>query len=161
MTASGSIRRPARPPRIAVLSVSPAREDHFHLQEILSSPQRTLYPDLAFSVTAKSTVPAAVGVLKHGRTSIVVCENDLSPGAWKELLDCADRLPAPPPIIVTSRLADERMWAEVLNLGGYNVLAKPLDGEEVVRTIAAAWSLWRHQFQGMAAGSLEAGGNAA
>jgi hypothetical protein len=42
-------------------------------------------------------------------------------------------------MIVTSRLADERLWAEVLNLGGYHLLAKPFDASEVVRVVGTAW----------------------
>jgi hypothetical protein len=30
------------------------------------------------------------------------------------------------------------LWAEVLNMGGYDVLAEPLDSEEVTRVISAA-----------------------
>jgi len=41
----------------------------------------------------------------------------------------------PPLLIVTSRLADERLWAEVLNLGAHDVLAKPFNAEEVVRVL--------------------------
>jgi FixJ family two-component response regulator len=46
---------------------------------------------------------------------------------------------------VTSRLADEYLWAEVLNLGGYDVLAKPLDKQEVSRTLNLAWEHWENQ----------------
>ena len=147
--------------RITVLSVCPAEEDHFYLQSILSNPHRTLFPDLAFSMTAKSTIAAAKSALKQGRISIVVCEYDLSPGSWKELLEFVEGLPAPPPLIVTSRVADERMWAEVLNLGGYDVLARPLNSEEVIRTITSAWSLWQHRFRIPAGSAQSAGGNAA
>ena len=160
MTATATIRKLAAQP-IAVLSVSPAEEDHFRLQDIFSSPQRTLYPDLAYAMTAKSTISAAKSALKQGHVSIVLCEYDLSPGSWKELLDFADGLPAPPLVIVTSRVADERMWAEVLNLGGYDVLAKPLNNEEVIRTVTSAWSLWLHRFQLRAGSARKAGGSAA
>lgn len=147
--------------RIAVLSVSPAEEDHFYLQSIFSNPDRTLFPDLAFTITAKSTISAAKSALKQGRISIVVCEYDLSPGSWRELLEFVENLPAPPPLVVTSRVADERMWAEVLNLGGYDVLARPLISEEVIRTITSAWSLWQHRFRIPAGSAQSAGGNAA
>ena len=153
--------REASAQRIAVLSVSPAEEDHFYLQSIFSSPDRKLFPDLAFTITAKSTISAAKSALKQGRISIVVCEYDLSPGSWKELLEFVEALPAPPPLIVTSRVADERMWAEVLNLGGYDVLARPLNSEEVIRTITSAWSLWQHRFRIPAGSAQSAGGNAA
>jgi hypothetical protein len=46
---------------------------------------------------------------------------------------------------VTSRLADERLWSEVLNLGGYDVLPQPLDRNEALRTIGLAWDRWARQ----------------
>lgn len=160
MASPGLIRKPVAQ-SIAVLSVSSAEEDHFHLQDILSNPRRTLYPDLAFTITARSTISAAKSALRRGGISIVLCEHDLPSGSWTELLDFAEGLQAPPPVIVTSRVADERMWAEVLNLGGYNVLARPLDSEEVIRTVTSAWSLWQHQFSFQAESTSRAGGNAA
>jgi FixJ family two-component response regulator len=45
-------------------------------------------------------------------------------------------------VIVTSRLGDDHLWAEVLNLGGYDVLAKPLDGSELFRALSSAWRNW-------------------
>jgi DNA-binding response OmpR family regulator len=57
---------------------------------------------------------------------VVVCERDLPPGSWKDVLEQVTILSDPPSLIVTSRLADERLWAEALNLGAYDVLAKPL-----------------------------------
>jgi len=36
-------------------------------------------------------------------------------------------------------LADEVLWAEVLNLGGYDVLAKPFNSNEFIRVISMAW----------------------
>jgi hypothetical protein len=39
---------------------------------------------------------------------------------------------------VTFRTADERLWAEVLNLGGYGVLAQPFDANEVKRVAKLA-----------------------
>jgi len=160
MTPPGPIRKPVAQ-AIAVLSVSSAEEDHFHLQDIFSSPGRTLYPELTFNLTAKRTIAAAKNAIRSGRVSIVLCEHNLSPGSWKELLDFADRLPEPPPVIVTSRIADERMWAEVLNLGGYDVLATPFHSEEVIRTVTSAWSLSQHRFRCTEERSQRVGGNAA
>ena len=76
---------------------------------------------------------------------IVVCERDLADCDWKDVLEIALSLPNPPPVIVTSRLADEYLWAEVLNLGGYDVLAKPLDKQEVSRVLNLAWGHWANQ----------------
>jgi len=59
-----------------------------------------------------------------------------------DVLEQLRLLPDPPFVVVTSRLADERLWAEALNRGAYDVLAKPFDGTEVIRTISSAWLHW-------------------
>ena len=160
MTAHGKSSKPAAQ-RITVLSVSPAEEDHIRLKEILSSPKRTIHSNLTFTMIARKTISEAKSILGQGRISIVLCEHDLAPGSWKELLDSAEGLPAPPPVIVASRIADERMWAEVLNLGGYDVLARPLSGEEVIRSVTSAWSLRQHQLQFRDGRAEKVRGNAA
>jgi DNA-binding NtrC family response regulator len=76
---------------------------------------------------------------------VVVCERDLPDGDWRDVLEVTASLLSPPPVIVTSRLADDYLWAEVLNLGGYDVLAKPLDKQEVNRTLNLAWGHWASQ----------------
>ena len=53
------------------------------------------------------------------------------------------------PLIVTSRLAEDCLWVEVLNLGGYDVLSKLLDHKAVVRAIDSAGRNWSRQpYQG-------------
>ena len=79
--------------------------------------------------------------LQDSHPRVVVCERDLPDGSWRDVLEVTASLPGPPPVIVTSRLADEYLWAEVLNLGGYDVLAKPLDRQEVTRTLNLAWGV--------------------
>jgi hypothetical protein len=76
---------------------------------------------------------------------VVLCEHALEDGSWKDVLELAASRPYPPPLIVTSRLADERLWSEVLNLGGYDVLPQPLDRNEALRTIGLAWDRWARQ----------------
>ena len=54
-------------------------------------------------------------------------------------------------MIVTSRSADERLWVEALNLGAYDVLAKPFDRDEVLRSVSMAWLNWNRKFGAAAA----------
>ena len=49
-----------------------------------------------------------------------------------------------PLLIVTARCADDQLWAEVLNLGGYDVLMKPFERTEVIRVISLAWLNWKN-----------------
>jgi DNA-binding response OmpR family regulator len=69
---------------------------------------------------------------------VVISERELPEGGWREMLEDLMERSEPPPLLVTSRLADDSLWAEVLNMGGYDVLAQPLDSEEVARVVSAA-----------------------
>lgn len=80
---------------------------------------------------------AMLSLQDHG-IAVVVAEADLPDGSWKDLLGIAANLPEPPQLVVFSRRADDMLWAEVLNLGGYDVLPVPFEAEEVLRTVSLA-----------------------
>jgi DNA-binding response OmpR family regulator len=117
-----------------VLSISPNEEDHVSLQSIVGRARALFKAD---------GLPAALTALQQHELSVVVCERDLPAGSWLDVLTYLYDLPHPPSLIVTSRSADDRLWAEALNLGAWDVLAKPFDRIEVLRSIRAAWKQWR------------------
>jgi response regulator RpfG family c-di-GMP phosphodiesterase len=80
----------------------------------------------------------AMKVLDRKPVHVVIAETDLPHWSWKNVLSDLRRLPQAPQLIVTSRTADDYLWAEVLNLGGYDVLPQPLQRDEVERVVAAA-----------------------
>ena len=90
---------------------------------------------------------ALIGSRRFGAEEDSHCHlrGNLLPGTWRDMLERIGRLPQPPFLIVTSRLADGHLWAEALNLGAYDVLAKPFDRNEVVRIVSLAWLHWKDQ----------------
>jgi DNA-binding response OmpR family regulator len=83
--------------------------------------------------------------LQREKAPIVLCERESVTGSWKDMLETVGRFPAPPMLIVTSRTADEYLWAEALNLGAYDVLSKPYHAPEVVRVLSMAWLHWTNR----------------
>jgi DNA-binding response OmpR family regulator len=120
-----------------VLSVSPIADDHKSLSAIFDS---------KWTLRACATVEPAVAALSLGRIPLVVTERVLAPGSWRDILENVLLLPDPPIVIVTSRLADEYLWAEALNLGAYDVLAKPFEASEVLRVLGSAWRQWADRY---------------
>ena len=84
----------------------------------------------------------ALEFLNQHHVPVVLSEAKLSDGSWREILNGMASLSEPPNLIVLSRLADDRLWAEVLNLGGYDVLMTPFAAEEVLRVTFAARHNW-------------------
>ena len=134
--AKKSIPSPERTP--AVLAVSPLPSDRLVLREILS--QRS------WKLHEASTCREALALLRSHTVSVLLSERDHADGNWEGLLNATARLPAPPKLIVFSRLADESLWAEVLNMGGFDLLMTPFEAEEVLRVTFAAWSRWECDF---------------
>ena len=120
----------------SILSISPSEEDHISLDALLNGCKKR---ESEWIVRAASTIQEGLVHLRDNRISVVLSERDLSAGTWKDVLAELQSMPDPPTLIVTSRLADEHLWAEALNLGAYDVLIKPFDQKEVSRILSSAW----------------------
>ena len=122
----------ARPTLVAVFGQG---EDRLSLESLLSPWE--------WEVIWTRTCAEAVAAVRRTAAPIIVCDERFADGEWKELWNELGNDPGPPEFILASRLADERLWAEQLNLGGYNLLTKPFRPEEVIRTIHGALTEWQ------------------
>jgi DNA-binding response OmpR family regulator len=122
---------------LTILSVTPLEEDHVSIQTIIGHSTWMMFQarDLA----------SARALLRQHEIAVAICERDLLPGTWIDVLEHLNALPKAPSLIVTSRLADERLWAEALNLGAWDVLVKPFDRFELIRSVKLAWDHWHKQ----------------
>ena len=93
-----------------------------------------------------SIAEARSWMVRGGLPPIIICERDLPDGNWKLLFQEAETLPHPHRFVVCSRLADEYPWAEVLNLGDFDVLAKPFEAREVNHVVQCAGDSWHRQW---------------
>jgi len=85
----------------------------------------------------------AMDCLTKRPVQVVISGTETSAWHWKGVLHDLRGLVHPPELIVTSRAADDYLWAEVLNMGGYDVLPQPFVRDEVEHVVAAA----RRQFE--------------
>jgi len=125
--------------QIKVLSVGLGHEDSSGLTAIFARSEWPLCPDSEWKLQTSPSLRAAVSELGKDRPHIVICEKSLGDNSWRDVLDKLSHVPDPPALIVTSRVADEYLWAEALNLGAYDVLAEPFEPAEVVRVLSSAW----------------------
>lgn len=122
---------------LSVLAISPLDEDHVALASIISHS--------TWMLSSARNLRSAIDLLSERDTSVILCERDLVPGTYWDVLEHTHDLPHPPSLIVASRLADNRLWAEALNLGAWDVLVKPFDRCEVLRSVKSAWQHRYHQ----------------
>ena len=69
---------------------------------------------------------------------LVLTDAELPDGSWQDLLQFVLDSRKACEILVSSRCADEDLWAEVLQRGAYDLLVEPYDQKEVCRIIERA-----------------------
>lgn len=128
---------------IAILLIGPVDSRRGALRNILMPPQ--------WEIREAATYGQAVEIFNNRRIAVAICDTEIGSGNWQALLTHLQSQANPANLIVSSRLADERLWAEVLNLGAYDVLLQPFDRGEVLRVVHMAWMDWREKCQGQSA----------
>jgi DNA-binding response OmpR family regulator len=120
---------------VAVLSISSRDHNHARLRQIFSHSNWKIFH--AYSIHE------AVDFLCCNGVGVVLCDCHVSDGTWRDILDLLPNVTSTPVLVVCSQDPDEGLWAEVLNRGAYDVLAKPFDFIEVTRIVSLAWLHWR------------------
>jgi DNA-binding response OmpR family regulator len=147
-SASGRIEPPHPGKVVTVLLVSAAEADHRSLGHLFHHTNWTLLE--SWNCTE------ALQLLRSRDIPVVICDCRLPDGAWADILQTVRGLPRPPLLIVSSRLADDCLWAEVMNAGAWDILEKPFNQAELVRVVSLAWLAWKGQFQRAAEGDQQA-----
>lgn len=121
---------------VTVLAISPHRDDHTFLGNIFSHSN--------WKLLGAQTWQEGLALVRRRPIPVIIAESRLPDANWRDVLQGLARTPDRPLLIVSCREADENLWAEVLNLGGYDVLMKPFDATEVFRVVSLAWLNWKH-----------------
>lgn len=119
-----------------ILIVSAGVQDRQVLKEVLMSHGCPRY--------WTATVQEASDWLSGNRARVVICDASLPDGDWRELWEQVRRWPDPPVFIVSAGWTDARLWAEVLNVGAYDVIVKPYEKSEVTRILQHACRSFEH-----------------
>lgn len=94
---------------------------------------------LVTRVLTASTCSEADDLLRsEPAVGLVLTDLVLPDGSWCDVLSRARDLQPEAEVVVCARLADERLWTEVLDAGGFDVLAEPYQDLEVERIVARA-----------------------
>ena len=128
----------SRPPRLEVLAIIPDGRDFAALQFIMLGHTN-------WHLHRATDLPTALSFLETHAVPVLLCSKELNGATWKDTLKAVERFPNPPAVLVHAFQADDALWMEVLNSGGYDLLGSPLIGEEVLRVISLACRKWHDE----------------
>jgi DNA-binding NtrC family response regulator len=113
----------------SMLAVGSSAEERRALANIFGS---------ILEINTVNTCREARNFLARRPTPVVITDRDLTDGSWRDVLSAIGSSGHFSSLIVACRHADEKLWADVLHMGGFDVLATPFDPTEVSRTVGAA-----------------------
>jgi DNA-binding response OmpR family regulator len=82
----------------------------------------------------------ALEAIRSTPTPIVILDRDLVGPDWRPTVRLLASEPTAPCIILASHVVDDYLLEEIIQQGGYDVIAKPFREQEVTRAIEFAWS---------------------
>ena len=113
-----------------LLVVMPHSSDRSKLQEILRNEE--------WKVKSVSSAEEASLVLAKKPPSVIIYGDKLPGSDWREFLTDLHNRGWALPTIIAAEHADERLWADVLNRGGFDLLQRPFEEQEVRRVVDMA-----------------------
>lgn len=118
--------------KIVVLAITGASDDRQSLEG---------FADRAgWDIRATGSCDNALEKLPKGRTAVILCDRNLADVDWRDALKKLASVASRCAIVLMSPVNDEYLWEEVIRLGGYDVLVKPLREDQTTRVVNLAWS---------------------
>lgn len=74
--------------------------------------------------------------------NVVLCDRELEDCDWRNVLIKAKQTPDPPSFILIADKEDPSLWLEVMENGGFDMLARPLSPDLLVRVTATGGRRW-------------------
>ena len=75
------------------------------------------------------------GPLKY---NLAFVDAELPDGSWRDLLQFVVASRTNCEMVVCSRIGDERLWAEVIQCGAFDLLPEPMERQEILRIMHSA-----------------------
>jgi DNA-binding response OmpR family regulator len=116
------------------LAISSVAENLAFLQRV--------FDDSNWKLFTAHSYKEAMAYLTREQIPIVICARQLPNGNWKDVLCLASTLQRAR-FIVTARHVDDRLRAEVLSAGAFDLLKTPFCELEVGYAIGSAWLDWK------------------
>jgi hypothetical protein len=111
--------------------------------EVGEALRQSLSPD--WRLIPADTLYQAIEIISREKITIVFCDREIRTLDWRKAVSVLSNPPFRACVIVLSGFVSRNSWEEVAELGGYEVLPKPLVTDKVLRVAKAAWSHWRSQ----------------
>lgn len=122
------------PPRVPVVALIVNEQDRSVLTRASG--------DESLDVHFVESFEEACAVANRLTVPVILLDRDWPGTDWRVILQSLAASAHPACVILVSGVADDNLLREVIRLGGYDVLPKPVRGDAVARVLKLALSYW-------------------
>lgn len=101
-----------------------------------------------FEIHFANTCDEAWNAANRLKSPVVLCARDVPGMEWPDAVRILASAVPHPCVILTSPVADDYLWKEIVAKGGYDVLPTPLREADTTRSIKLALSYWKNTARG-------------
>jgi hypothetical protein len=117
------------------LLVSPHESDHYYFDRLFGRTNWKLHHAY--------TSADALALLREQAVPVVIVDEALDPAGWDSVVEALGPSALLPKLLVASLLTAGGDWTNAVDSCAYDVLARPLDHQEVLHSISMAWLAWK------------------
>lgn len=121
--------------QLVALAVLP---DHSDRQALHAIAERA-----GWSLQSVPGLEMAREALQHAAKPVVIVDRDLPGCDWRQVIETLVAAAPGSVVLLASSTDDERLWEEVVRLGGYDVLRKPFEFDRAAHAVHFAWMYWK------------------
>jgi len=91
--------------------------------------------DVSSAESVREAQEKLAGPVKY---DLAFVDSELTDGSWRDVLQFIVASRVGCEMVVCSRCGDERLWAEVIQCGAFDLVPEPLEKQEILRIIRSA-----------------------
>jgi len=110
---------------------------------------RSAIEDVGWEIFRAHSITDGLSTLVNHKINTIVTSCELEDGSWLEMINALQPCRNAPRVLVAWSHADNRLWLDVLEHGGYDLLAIPFDRNEIVRLTSSAFLSWQKNIRGL------------
>lgn len=95
-----------------------------------------------WAIFFSETRAQAEQLLHQMKPQIMLFDRDIAGQDWREFVTGFAAASGGVCIMLVSKVIDDYLWNDLVSNGGYEVLRKPLQEDQVSRAVRMAWSYW-------------------
>jgi FixJ family two-component response regulator len=99
--------------------------------------------DAGWRLMVEHSTASALARQRECPAPVVLYDRAMPDADWRKAARSFSQTATHPCLVLLSERTDANLWEELVRCGGFDMLRTPVERESLIRTVSAAWLIWR------------------